>query len=98
MMDKAAAARERPTAGPSPRGATSIEATAHRLRTPDRHVLYAQRGHIAETRFAHAKHNLRFSRFTSRGINRATAEFSFHALVRNLFKAIGTSHLIPAAC
>ena len=92
------AAREHPTAGPPPPGATPIEAMAHRLRTSDGHALYTQRGHIAETPFAHAKHNLGFCRFTSRGINRATAEFSFHALVHNLFKAIGTGHLAPAAC
>jgi transposase len=94
----AAAAREHPTAGPPPPGATPIEAMAHRLRTPDGHTLYTQRGHIAETPFAHAKHNLGFRRFTSRGIKRATAEFSFNALVHNLFKAIGTGHLAPAAC
>jgi transposase len=94
----AAAAREHPTAGPPPPGATPIEAMAHRLRTPEEHALYTQRGHIAETPFAHAKHNLGFRRFTSRGIKRATAEFSFHGLVHNLFKAIGTGHLAPAAC
>ena len=48
--------------------------------------------------FAHAKRNLGFSCFTGRGIKRATAEFSFHALVRNLIKAIGPGHLTPAAC
>jgi transposase len=92
----ATAARERPTAGPPPPGATSIEAMAHRLATPDGHALYKQRSHIAETPFAHAKHNLGFRRFTSRGIRRATAEFSFNALVHNLFKAIGTGALVPA--
>jgi hypothetical protein len=34
-----------------------------------------------------------FRRFTSRGINRATAGFSFHAVVHNLLKAIGTGAL-----
>jgi hypothetical protein len=57
-----------------------------------------QRSHIAETPFGHAKHNMGFRRFTSCGIARATAEFSFHALVHNLLKAIGTGHLAPAAC
>jgi hypothetical protein len=69
---------------------------AHRLRTSDGHALYTQRGHIAETPFAHAKHNLGFRRFTSRGIHRATAEFNFHALVHNLFKATGAGLLAPA--
>jgi hypothetical protein len=71
---------------------------AHRLPTPEGHALYKQRSHIAETPFAHAKHNLGFRRFTSRGIARTAAEFSFHALVHNLFKAIGTGHLAPAPC
>ena len=96
QRDLAAAAREDPTAGQPPPGATPIEAMAHRLRTPDGHALYTQRGHIAETPFANAKHNLGFRRFTSRGINRATAEFRFHALVHNVFKAIGIGHLAPA--
>jgi transposase len=95
--DLATAAREEPTTGPPPPEATPIEAMAHRLRTPEGHALYKQRSHIAETPFAHAKHNLGFRRFTSRGINRAAAEFSFHALVHNLFKAIGAGALAPAA-
>jgi len=89
----ALAAAESPTAGPPPTEATPIQAMAHRLRTPQGHALYKQRSHIAETPFAHAKHNLGFRRFTSRGIDRATAEFNFHALVHNLFKAIGTGAL-----
>jgi hypothetical protein len=93
--DLATTARDHPTAGPPPPGASPIEAMAHRLATADGHALYKQRSHIAETPFAHAKHNLGFRRFTSRGIRRATAEFSFHALVHNLFKAIGTGALAP---
>ncbi len=96
--DMAAVARQHPAAGPPPPTATPTEAMAHRLRTPEGQALYAQRGHIAETPFAHAKHNLGFRRFTSRGIARATAEFSFHALVHNLLKAINTGCLNPAPC
>jgi transposase len=92
------AARQDPAAGLPPSTATPVEVMAHRLRTPQGHALYRQRGHIAETPFAQAKHNLGFRRFTSRGIARATAEFSFHALVHNLLKAIGTGHLTPAHC
>ncbi|ORM38332.1 hypothetical protein BFL43_00010, partial [Williamsia sp. 1135] len=44
-------AREQPTTGPPPPGATPIEAKRHRLATPEGHALYAQRGHIAETPF-----------------------------------------------
>lgn len=91
----ASAAKNEPTTGPPPPEATPIEAMAHRLRTPEGHALYKQRSHIAETPFAHAKHNLGFRRFTSRGIDRAAAEFSFHALVHNLFKAIGARTLTP---
>lgn len=94
--DLAAAAKHQPTQGPPPPEASPVEAMAHRLRTPDGHDLYKQRSHIAETPFAHAKHNLGFRRFTSRGISRAAAEFTFHALVNNLFKAINTGHLAPA--
>lgn len=94
--DLAVAARKAPAAGPPPADATPIEAMTHRLRTPEGHDLYKKRGHIAETPFAHAKHNLGFRRFTSRGIDRAAAEFSFHALVHNLFKAITAGTLTPA--
>ncbi|MGV9714342.1 transposase [Gordonia sp. NPDC003424] len=59
-----------------------------RLLTDDGHALYSQRSHIAETPFGHAKHNLGFRRFTSCGLARAEAEFAFHAIVHNLFKAI----------
>ena len=96
--DVAATAQQHPTPGPPPPGATPVQAMAHRLPTPEGHALYQQRSHIAETPFAHAKHNLGFRRFTSRGIARTAAEFSFHALVHNLFKAIGTGHLAPAPC
>lgn len=94
--DLASAAKNEPATGPPPPDATPIEAMAHRLRTPAGHALYKQRSHIAETPFAHAKHNLGFRRFTSRGIDRAAAEFSFHALVHNLFKAIRARTFAPA--
>lgn len=92
----AVAAREQPAEGPPPADATPLEAMAHRLRTPEGHALYKQRSHIAETPFAHAKHNLGFRRFSSRGITRASAEFTFHALVHNLVKAIRTNNLAAA--
>lgn len=96
--DLALAARQEPASGPPPPDATPIQAMAHRLRTPEGHDLYKQRSHIAETPFAHAKHNLGFRRFTSRGIDRAAAEFNFHALVHNLIKAITGGTLTPAVC
>lgn len=78
-------------------GADPVQAMAHRLRTPEGLATYRQRGHIAETPFGHAKHNLGFRRFTSRGLTRATAEWNFHAAVQNLFKAITTGHLTAPA-
>lgn len=95
-VDKAAT--QTPAQGPPPPESTPLQAMAHRLRTPEGHALYKQRSHIAETPFGHAKHNLGFRRFTSRGLARATAEFSFHALVHNLIKAINTGRLTPATC
>jgi transposase len=94
--DVTAAARDQPAEGPPPPDASPVAAMAHRLRTPEGHALYSQRSHIAETPFAHAKHNLGFRRFTSRGIARTAAEFSFHALVHNLIKAISSGALTPA--
>ena len=91
-----AAADNGPAIGPPPPDATPIEAMTHRLTTAEGRELYRQRSHIAETPFAHAKHNLGFRRFTSRGIDRAAAEFNFHALVHNLFKAIGAGAIAPA--
>jgi transposase len=83
------AAADMPVDGPPPPDATPKEAMSHRLRTPVGAALYGLRSHIAETPFGHAKHNLRFRRFSSRGQDRAAAEFTFHAIVHNLFKAIG---------
>lgn len=83
------AAADKPVDGPPPPGATPKEVMSHRLRTPVGAALYGLRSHIAETPFGHAKHNLGFRRFSSRGQDRAAAEFTFHALVHNLFKAIG---------
>lgn len=94
--DLTTTAKNEPATGSPPADATAIEAMAHRLRTREGHDLYKQRSHIAETPFAHAKHNLGFRRFTSRGIDKAAAEFTFHALVHNLFKAIGAGAIAPA--
>jgi transposase len=94
--DSASTAKNEPATGPPPPEATPIETMAHRLRTREGHDLYKQRSHIAETPFAHAKHNLGFRRFTSRGIDRAAAEFTFHALVHNLAKLIGCPAPAPS--
>lgn len=82
------AAIDAPTQGPPPADADPITAMAHRLRTPEGATTYAQRSHIAETPFGHAKHNLGFRRFTGRGLARARSEWDFHAAVHNIGKII----------
>ncbi|GAB46721.1 hypothetical protein GOTRE_181_00010, partial [Gordonia terrae NBRC 100016] len=52
-----------------------------------------RRSHIAETPFGWAKHTLGFRRFTGRGLARANAEFTFHAMVNNICKALTAGHL-----
>jgi transposase len=82
------AATEHPTQGPPPEHLDPIAAMAHRLRTPEGNATYARRSHIAETPFGHAKHNLGFRRFTSRGLARARSEWHFHAAVHNIGKIL----------
>lgn len=82
------AAVDAPADGPPPQGSDPIAAMRHRLRTPDGITSYAKRSHIAETPFGHAKHNLGFRRFTSRGLARARTEWAFHAAVHNIGKII----------
>ncbi len=78
-----------PEPGPD---ADPIEKMTYRLATDDGRNLYTQRSHIAETPFGHAKHNLKFRQFTSRGLTRADAEFAFHAMVHNIMKTIAAGH------
>jgi transposase len=82
------AASEHPAQGSPPDDSDPIATMNHRLRTPDGMATYAQRSHIAETPFGHAKHNLGFRRFTGRGLARACSEWSFHAAVHNIGKII----------
>jgi transposase len=90
--------RARPGSGPAgnPRGEATA-AMAARLATEEGITAYRQRGHIAETPHGHIKHNMRFRQLTMRGKPKAAAEWAFAATVHNLFKAITTSHLTPAA-
>jgi DDE family transposase len=92
--DLKAAAAAHPAQGPPPDDTDAIAAMAHRLRTPRGIAAYAQRSHIAETPFGHAKHNLGFRRFTSRGLARARSQWAFHTAVHNIGKIIG--HLTRA--
>lgn len=86
--DLHAAASQDPAAGPPPKDLDPIAAMVHRLRTPEGMAAYAQRSHIAETPFGHAKHNLGFRRFTGRGLARARSEWTFHAAVHNIGKIL----------
>jgi transposase len=70
------------------KGDAKIKAMRDRLATPTGITAYRQRGRIAETTFGHAKHNLGFRRFTGTGLDRARAEWMFHAAVHNLSKII----------
>lgn len=88
------AASQNPTVGAPPDSSDPIVAMQHRLRTPEGMATYAQRSHIAETPFGHAKHNLGFRRFTSRGLARARSEWDFHTAVHNIGKII--THLAGA--
>ncbi len=94
------AAAADPTGGPPPAHADPIQAMTHRLRTPEGITAYRQRSPIAETPFGHAKHNLGFRRFRSRGLDRATSEWSFHAATHNrgkiLTRLTTTSQTLPA--
>jgi hypothetical protein len=95
--DLEAAARQGP-ADPPLEPVGMIEKMAARLRTEDAIQAYRRRGPIAETVFGHAKHNLRFTRFTGCGLKRAEADWAFHGIVHNIGKIIkATSQLsIPA--
>jgi transposase len=84
-------------ATPGERPSTIITAMAARLATDDGITAYRQRGHIAETPHGQIKHNIGFRKLTMRGLPKATAEWTFTCAVHNLFKAITTGHLTPAA-
>ncbi|MGB3301741.1 MAG: transposase [Gordonia sp. (in: high G+C Gram-positive bacteria)] len=73
--------------------ASPTEKMTYQLATEEGRALYSQRSHIAETPFGHAKHNMKFRRFTGRGMARAESEFAFHSLVHNIIKAINGGHL-----
>uniref|UniRef100_UPI003F65795A transposase n=1 Tax=Rhodococcus opacus TaxID=37919 RepID=UPI003F65795A len=83
-----AAATADPVTGPPPPQADPIQAMTHRLRTEAGIATYRKRSPIAETVFGHAKHNLGFRSFTSRGLDRARSEWAFHAAVHNLGKIL----------
>jgi transposase len=74
-----------------------IAAMAARLATGEGITAYRKRGHIAETPHGQIKHNMGIRRLAMRGKPKAAAEWTFTAAVHNLFKAITTGNLTPAA-
>jgi transposase len=78
-------------------GGPAVQAMRERLKTEDGIAAYRQRGHIAETPHGHIKHNMGFRQLSMRGKAKAAAEWTFTCAVHNLFKAITTGHLTPAA-
>lgn len=93
----AAAAVATPESDCEPAPSNSITRMAERLATAEGMDTYRKRSHIAETPFGHAKHNLGFRRFTSRGLDRAASEWSFHAAVHNIGKILTHLTTAPAA-
>lgn len=82
--DHARAVKQSPASGPPPDGATPVEANAHRLRTPEGHALYKRRGATVEPGIGNLKKII--SRFSSRGLQLATAEIHLAATAFNLRK------------
>jgi transposase len=77
------ASRE-PADGPPPANATAVEASAHRLRTPEGRALYKRRAPDAEGLHASLKDQGGLRRFSLRGLHNATSEFLFAGLAHNL--------------
>ncbi len=74
-----------------------IAAMAARLAASEGITAYRKRGHIAETPHGHIKHNMGIRQLATRGKPKASAEWRFTVTVHNLFKAITTGNLTPAA-
>ena len=77
-------ARREPADGPLPGDATAVEASAHRLRTPEGRALCKRRAADVEGLHASLKDNGGLRRFSLRGLPNATSEFLFAGLARNL--------------
>jgi transposase len=82
--EQAAAATRSPTAGPPPTGATTREAMAHRLRTPEGSAAYKRRGATVEPSIGTLKTIL--GRFSRRGLPAALSELNLAAAAYNIRK------------
>ena len=76
----------RDPASPGKAAGPAATAMADRLKTPAGIAAYRHRGPIAETPFGDIKHNRGFRRFSMRGLQPATGEWSFQNTVTNLLK------------
>lgn len=73
--------------GPPPPDATPKDAMEHRLCTAEGARVYAKRSTTVEPAFGHIKHNRRFRRFVSRGLDAARAEWLLITATSNILKA-----------
>jgi transposase len=80
---RALAARA-PAEGPPPKGATAVEANAHRLRTPQGRAAYKRRAPDVEGLHASLKDRGGLRRFSLRGLHNATSEFLLAGAAHNL--------------
>ena len=85
---------ERFAAAPeAPKGATPVEAMAHRLKTPAGRALYALHKQIPEPVFGIIKSALGFRQFSLRGLNGARGEWSLVTMAWNIKRIFA---LVPA--
>ena len=77
-------ARREPLEGPPPKGATAVEANAHRLRTPEGRAAYKRRAPDVEGLHASLKDRTGLRRFSLRGLHNATSEFLLAGTAHNL--------------
>lgn len=88
------AARDLPTAGAPPPGASPTEKMSHRLRTPDGAQAYKRRGATVEPVIGHLKDQIGLRRFSRRGLNAVASELNLAAMVANILKL--RQHTTPA--
>lgn len=91
------AARTAPADQPAPEDAAPIAAMTQRLRTPDGTTTYPPTGNAATSPRppSGTPNTTSDSAVTGRGKTRASAEFTFHALVHNLTKAFTRIAKVP---
>jgi hypothetical protein len=77
-------ARRKPAGGPPPENATAVEASAHRLATPQGRAAYNRRAPDVEGLHASLNDQGGLRRFSLRGLHNATSEFLLAGLAHNL--------------